>query len=247
MSVIGKIVTLLRGSTRELGESIVDANGARIYEQEIIDARAAINQAKTDLAGVMAKEMQSAREIERIHAEINRLEKLAIEALDKEKPDLAEEVAAKIAEQEVELEGQTQSHANYALQVGRLKDLIKSSETRIREHEREVQIAKTTENVYKATQSISESIGASGSKLVSAKESLERIKKRHEDLTDRMTAAEALDNEFGSRALEQKLAEAGIGENAHRKTKVLERIRARRDAAAAKPATTEPATTGPTA
>ena len=39
MSVIGKILTLLRGSARELGESVVDANATRIYEQEIIDAR----------------------------------------------------------------------------------------------------------------------------------------------------------------------------------------------------------------
>ncbi|MDR1351060.1 MAG: PspA/IM30 family protein [Zoogloeaceae bacterium] len=240
MNVIAKIVTLLRGSARELGESIVDANGARIYEQEIVDARAAIVQAKSELTGVMAKEMQSAREIERIHTEINRLEKLAVEALDKEKPELAEEVAGKVAEQEIELEGQTQSHANYALQVSRLKDLIKSSESTIREHEREVQIAKTTENVYKATQSISESIGASGSKLVSAKESLERIKKRHEDLSDRMAAAETLDKEFGIKALEARLTEAGIGEDAHRKAKVLERIRARHDAAAAATTTTAP-------
>ena len=136
MSVIGKMVTLLRGSARELGDSIVDANGARIYEQEVLDARNAIAKAKGELTGVMAKEMQSAREIERARAEIERLEKLALEALDKEKADLAEEVAAKIAEQEAELDAQTQSHANYALQVGRLKDLIKTSETRIREQER---------------------------------------------------------------------------------------------------------------
>ncbi|GHU06630.1 phage shock protein A [Betaproteobacteria bacterium] len=232
MSVIGKMVTLLRGSARELGDSIVDANGARIYEQEVLDARNAIAKAKGELTGVMAKEMQSAREIERARAEIERLEKLAVEALDKEKADLAEEVAAKIAEQEAELDAQTQSHANYAIQVGRLKDLIKTSEARIREQEREVQIAKTTENVYKATQAISENIGATGSKLISAKESLERIKKRHEDLADRMTAAETLDKEFGLKALEAKLAEAGIGENIHRKEQVMERIRARREAAA---------------
>jgi phage shock protein A len=232
MSVIGKIVTLMRGSVRELGDSIVDANGARIYEQEIVDARNAILKAKGDLTGVMAKEMQSAREIERVRAEIERLENLAVEALDKEKANLAEEVAAKIAEQEAELESQTQSHANYAVQVGRLKDLIKTSEARIREHEREVQITKTAENVYKATQAISENIGTSGSRLISAKESLERIKKRHEDLADRMTAAETLDREIGSRALEAKLAEAGIGENSRRKEKAMERIHARREAAA---------------
>ncbi|MDR2208918.1 MAG: PspA/IM30 family protein [Azoarcus sp.] len=227
MSVIGKIATLIKGSARELGESIVDANGVRIYEQEIRDAHDAITKAKTDLTGVMAKEMQSAREIERARSEIARLENLAIEALEKNKEDLAIEVADKVAEQESELEKQTRLHAEYALQANRLKDLIKVSEARIREHEREVQMAKTTESVYKATQTISESIGSSGSKLMSAKESLERIKKRHEDLADRMNAADALDKEFGTKALEAKLAEAGIGEDAQRKTKVMERIRAR--------------------
>ncbi len=229
MSVIGKIVTLLRGSARELGESVIDANASRIYEQEIVDARNAIMKAKGELTGVMAKEMQSAREIQRVRIEIERLENLAIEALDKDKPELAEEVASKIAEQEAELESQTRSHANYSVQVGKLKELIKSSETKIREHEREVQMAKTTESVYKATQSISENIGSSGSKLIGAKESLERIKKRHEDLADRMTAAESLDKELGTRALENKLAEAGIGEDSQRKNKVMERIKARRE------------------
>lgn len=227
MSVIGKIATFIKGSARELGESIVDANGVRIYEQEIRDAQEAITKAKADLTGVMAKEMQSAREIERARAEIVRLENLALEALEKNKEDLAEEVAAKVAEQEAELEKQTRLHAEYALHANRLKDLIKASEARIREHEREVQMAKTTESVYKATQTISESIGSSGSKLMSAKESLERIKKRHEDLADRMTASEALDKEFGTKALEAKLAAAGIGEDVQRKAKVMERLRAR--------------------
>lgn len=227
MSVIGKIATLIKGSARELGESIVDANGVRIYEQEIRDARDAIAKAKTDLTGVMAKEMQSAREIERARAEIARLENLALEALEKSKEDLAEEVATKVAEQEAELEKQTQLHADYAVQANRLKELIKVSDAKIREHEREVQMAKTTESVYKATQTISESIGASGSKLMGAKESLERIKKRHEDLSDRMTAAETLDKEFGTKALEAKLAEAGIGDDGQRKAKVMERLRAR--------------------
>ena len=228
MSVIGKMLTLLRGSARELGESVVDANATRIYEQEIIDARNAILKAKSELTGVMAKEMQSAREIERIRAEALRLEDLALEALGKGKEALAEEVAVKIAETEQQLEEQSRVHADYALQVGKLKDLIKSAEAKVREHEREVAIARTTESVYKATRSIYDNIGASGSKLLNARESLDRIKRRHEELADRMAAAESLDKETGTRALEIKLAEAGIGGDAERARRVMERIRARK-------------------
>lgn len=242
MSVIKKLVTLLRGSARELGQSVVDGNATRIYEQEIIDAKASINEAKTELTGVMAKQMQTARDIERIKADLLRHEDMAVQALDKANEGLALEVAERVAALEGELNAQTQAHASYAMQVSRLKDLIRSAEGRVREHEREIGIAKTTESVYRATQSISESIGATGSQLTSARDSLERIKKRHEDLADRMAAAEQLDQEFGHRALERKLADAGIGDNDKaRAAKVMERLRARQAAGAAAAAPTAPA------
>lgn len=225
MSVIRKVVTLLRGSAREIGESVVDANATRIYEQEIIDAKRSVGEARTDLTAVMAKEMQSAREIERLKGEMSRFEKLALEALDKSQEALAEEVAAKVGSIEQELDEQTKVHAAYAVQVLKLKDLIKSAEARLREHEREVVMARTTESVYRATRSISDSIGNSGSKLVTARESLERIKQRHEELADRMQAADLLEKELGTTALETRLAAAGIGVDGDRTKKAMERIR----------------------
>lgn len=230
MSVIKKMVTLLRSSVREIGESVVDANATQIYEQEILDAKRNIEQARAELTGVMAKEMQTAREIERLRREVSRYEGLAVEALNKSQEGLAEEVALQVAKLEAELDEQTKAHANYAVQVSRLKDLIKTAEGRIRDHERELAIARTTESVYRATQSISENLGTGGSRLVNARESLARIKQRHEDLADRMAAAEELDKELGHKALERKLAEAGIGEDADRKQRVMERIRARQAA-----------------
>lgn len=230
MSMIKKVMTLLRSSVREIGESVVDANATQIYEQEILDSKRSIEQARGDLTGVMAKEMQTAREIERLRNEVARYEGLAVEALDKAKEGLADEVVTQVASLEAQLDEQTKAHASYAVQVSRLKDLIKTAEARIRDHERELAMAKTTESVYRATQSISDSLGTGGSRLINARESLERIKQRHEDLSDRMTAAEQLDKEFGHRALEHKLAEAGIGDDAERKRRVMERVRARQAA-----------------
>ena len=175
MSVIKKLVTLLRGSAREIGQSVVDSNATRIYEQEIVDAKASIAEAKTELTSVMAKEMQSAREIERIQGDIRRQEYLALQALEKTEEDLAMKVAERVAGLEAELQAQTASHAGFAVQVSRLKDLIKAAEGRVREHEREIGIAKTTDSVYRATQSISDNIGSTGTTLTSARESLERI------------------------------------------------------------------------
>lgn len=233
MAIIKKLVTLLRGSARELGQSVVDGHATRIYEQEIVDAKQSITEAKQELTTVMAKEMQTARDMERLRGEVRRHEDLAVQALDKANEGLALEVAERVAGLEAELLAQTEAHASFAMQVARLKDLIRSAEAKVREHEREIGIAKTTESVYRATQSISDSIGATGSNLTSARDSLERIKQRHNDLADRMAAAEQLDQEFGHKVLERKLAEAGIGSSDKaRAADVMARIKARQAQAA---------------
>ena len=228
MSVIRTMVTLLRGSARELGESLVDAHATTIYAQEIDDARAAIRKAREELAGVMAQQMRAQREAERLQAEAARYEALAVQALDKSQEALAEEVAAKVLALEDDLGEQQRAEATFAAQVQRLKQLIQAAEARLREHEREAEIAKTTESVYRATQSISDNMASGGARLVGARESLERIKRRHEDLADRLQAAEQVERELGGDALDKKLAEAGIGPEAERRRAVMERIRAKR-------------------
>lgn len=227
MAVFSKILTMLRGDVRDIGQSIVDNNASRIYEQEIIEAKAHVAKARQDLTGVMAKEMQATREIERLGKEARRYEDLALEALQKSQDGLAEEVAGKVADIELALAEQSAARNDFAGHIVRLKDLIRNAEGTLREHERELTMAKTTESVYKATATISNSMGNSGSKLMSAKESLERIKQRHQDMADRMEAADVLEGEFGNKALERKLAAAGIGDSGSRKSEVMARIQAR--------------------
>ncbi len=239
MNVFNKILTALRGSVREIGESLVDANATRIYEQEVVEAKQHLAQAKQDLTLVMAKQMQAEREIARLQAEVERYESHGAEALDKSQPQLAEEVAGHIASLERELAEQTRARDSFGANVVRLKEMIRQTEYKLREHERELAMAKTTESVYRATQSISQSMGGGGSKLIGAKESLDRIKQRHVDMADRMTAAEQLDAEIGDKALQAKLAAAGIGDDAERKQAILARLTARRTESDAKPGTGE--------
>ena len=227
MAIFSKILTMLRGDVRSIGQSIVDGNAGRIYEQEIVEAKAHVAQARQELTGVMARQMQAAREIERLRKEQQRFEGLALEALQKSQHALAEEVAGKVADIEVALAEQAAAHAEFEGHVLRMKDLIRNAEVTLREHERELAMAKTTESVYRATATISSSMGSSGSKLMSAKESLERIKQRHQDMADRMEAADVLEGEMGNKALERKLAAAGIGAAADRKAQVMARLQGR--------------------
>lgn len=231
MSVFSKILTALRGSAREISETIVDGNATRIYEQEIHESKAALTKAKQDITMVMAQEKAAQREVERLNKEILRFEEHAMAALDKSQEVLALDVASKIAELESERSLQIKAATDFSAHITNLKDLIVQAGHRIREHERELAVAKTTESVYAATESISQSMGRGVSKLGSARESLDRIKQRHVEMADRMKAAEELDAELGSQALEKKLAAAGIGEQANLPHKILARLQAQRQPA----------------
>ncbi len=228
MSLLKKILTAIRGGVREAGESVVDANALRIYEQEISEAEGEIKKAKSDLTEVMAKEMQSTREVERIKAEIKRHETYAEQALAKGEEALALEVAEKIAGLETDLSAQVESLARFTSHVARLKELIKKSEKLIIDHQRQLSLVKTTETVQRATASITENFSNSNADLMSAKESLERIKKRQEDFDDRLKAGEALASEFSDQSLEDKLKQAGIRSgNASDANAVLARLKAK--------------------
>ncbi|MCU7816587.1 MAG: PspA/IM30 family protein [Candidatus Thiodiazotropha sp. (ex Rostrolucina anterorostrata)] len=228
MEFFKKLMTAIRGSSRELGEAVLDTQSIRIYEQEIEDAKEAIKKAESDLTGVMAKDMQAGREIERLEKEVAGYESKALSALDQDNEALAGEVAEKIAELEVELETQRIAKDKFSAHVNSVKEMIKQTHAKIREHEREISMVKTTDNVHKAAKSINQHIDGGSSKMVAAKESLERIKHRQQDDSDRMVASESLNDELSGESLENKLKAAGIGDESDHKKQVLERLKAKR-------------------
>ena len=57
-------------------------------------------------------------------------------------------------------------------------------------------MVKTTESVQKATMSVADNIAANNSTMSSARESLERIKKKQQDRADKIAAGETLQAEL---------------------------------------------------
>ena len=227
MSVFKKIMTAIRGGTREVGEAIVDANAIRILEQEMKDAEEHMRKAKHELTGVMAKQMQANREVERVKKEITKHEDYAAQALGKGEEALALEIAEKIASLENDLTEQQTSLDSFTNHANKLKELVKKSERIIKDHHRQLSMVKTTESVQKATAAITDSFAATNSKVSSAKESLDRIKQRQQDFDDRLKAAEDLADEETDKSLSDRMSAIGIGEQAASGQSVLDRIKAK--------------------
>lgn len=227
MSIFKKVMTAIRGGASEVGEAIIDSNATRIFEQEIRDAENHLTKAKRDLTGIMAQQMASSRDVDRIKREITEHEGYAVQALDKSDETLALAVAEKIAALESELASQQQSLDSFEGSANRLKDLVKKSERQVSEHKRQLSMVKTTESVQKATSAITDNFSSSNSKLLSAKDSLERIKAKQQKFDDQMKAAEILDSENSDTSLEAQLKEAGIGAKDASANSVLDRLKAK--------------------
>ena len=225
MSIFRKIITAVRGGAREAGEAIVDANSTRIFEQEIRDSEKHITIAKRDLTEVMAKQMQAARELNQAQAAIKEHEGYAMQALEQNNEALAIEVAEKIAELEGSALDHQQANESYIKSADRLKDLIKKSERQLTDYKRQLSMVKTTESVQKATSAITDNFVASNSKLLNAKDSLERIKEKQAMFDDKLHAAEQLDSETNGDSLQNKLKQAGISSQQSSAQSVLDRLK----------------------
>lgn len=223
--VINKMWTAIRGSARELGDAVVDANGVRIFEQEIIDAQNHLTEAKRSLTDVMANRMQTERRLNQVNEAIRRHEMYAKKALDQSNEKLALEVATKIADLENEHGEKSAIIATLDGQIEQLKAHIRSAEKMLKDHERELALVRTTDNVQKATVQVVENISTNNSTLNSARDSLERIKKKQQLCQDKLVAGEVLEQEFAGKELESKLEAAGIKGKAVDAQQVLARLR----------------------
>lgn len=227
MSILSKIFTAIKGGAREVGESIVDANGIRIFEQEIADAQNALMTAKKNLTEVMAKEMQTKRKVSALNDSIAEHETFAGQALEKGDEALALEIAEKIGQFENEKVDLDEVLATYSSSVAALKGQVKEAEKTIKENQRQLSMVKTTESVQKATMAVNTTLASNNSSMSSAKASLERIKQRQADRSDQLAAAKTLDSEENGTDLKAKLAAAGIGSNKSSSNDILARIKAK--------------------
>jgi phage shock protein A len=211
MSAWGKIFTAIRGGVNEAAEAAVDSQSMRILDQEIRDAEQSLRRARSDLAGIMASNKSLMRRIEEHRAKEAKDTESARSAIAAGRTDLAQGLAQRIATTRTELQrDQTELDQLLPRQQQMLR-AIQDTEARITQMKREVDNVKANESLLRAQSSIAHSQSGINTRLGSAVDSLERIKKRQEQTAGRLAAgAELAAIENGS-DLDRQLLEAGIG------------------------------------
>ncbi len=227
MSILAKLVTAMKGAASEAGEAVVDHQALRILDQEMRDAEKQLGEAKGHLTQVMAQRRGVQREIDRLTSAVSEHEGYAAAALEKGDEGLAGEVCEKIAGYEEELGVQQGAAEQLDKGLGQLKQNIKTTERNIAAMKRQVSMVKATEKVQKASAAASQRFSGTSSSIGSATDSLERIKKRQQERSDRMDAAAQLHEESDGADLEKRLKEAGITKSGASGSDVLARLKAK--------------------
>ena len=228
MSFLEKMFTAIRGAATETGEAIVDTQAIRILEQEMRDAKGHMDEAKENLAKVIAEQMGVEREVKRLTRNVSEYEGYAGQALDKGDDTLAMEIANKIAEFANDLEAQQSVLDSYNSQIATLKQTIKNTERNIQSMDREISVIKTTESVNKASEAAAAKFSGSNSALRSATDSLERIKGKQQKRSDQMKAAMQMQREESGDGLQERLKGAGLMQGSASSNAILEKLKAKR-------------------
>lgn len=211
MSAWGKIFTAIRGGANEAAEAVADSQSMRILDQEIRDAEQSLRQARSDLAGIMASNKSVMRRIDENRAKEAKDTDSARAAIAAGRTDLAQGLAQRIATIRTELQrDQTELDQLLPRQQQMLR-AIQDTEARITQMKREVENVKANEALLKAQSALAHSQSGINTRLGSAVDSLERIKKRQEATAGRIAAGAELAALQNGNDLDRQLLEAGIG------------------------------------
>lgn len=232
MNVWAKVITALRGGVNEAGEAIVDTQALRILDQEVRDAAAELNESKSALADIMAREKISRKKAGELEKKLAEHEGYALKALEKGDEALATEVAEKMAELENRIATEKATADGFAENAERLRAAISQAEHDIRHLKQQVDTVKAVENVQRAQAAVAERFSGSDTKLRTAMDSLKRIKERHALRDAKMEASSELAAEMPEASLRRKLEKAGIAPTGKQASDILERLKEKRGAGA---------------
>lgn len=225
MSLLKDIVEAIRGGAKGVSDLLSEQNSISALQQEIQSVNEDLLRAKEDLTEAIAKHMHSSREISATRIAITEREDQARAALEQGDEALALKIAEAIAELDADLAEQEQVNTIFSGHVARLRSLVNKTERQIKDYQRQLEMVKTTESIQRASAAISSNYQASSSKMLSARDSLERIKQRQQRTLDEMEAEQEILAETGEKTLEERLEQAGIQPSKVNANAVLNRLK----------------------
>jgi phage shock protein A len=224
-----RLVAAVRGGVSELGEAIADSQALRILDQEIRDNDAELHRARASLGETLARYKVAQDKLAATERKLDEYEAYAMKALSSGENALARELAAKIALLEVERDGEAGRVHAFADGVANLRKVVAQYEATIKRLKQQVDTVRATESVQRAQSAVASRRDASDTRVRTALDSLERIKRRQAERGAHLHARDETVGEDDDDVLQAKLRRAGIIADDDRAASVLSRLRKKQD------------------
>jgi len=196
MRVITKLFTAVRGGARESAEIVIDANGLRIFAQEIHECENHITQSKHQLASIISEKMRAKREVDNLEKTINQFEQRMADHLSNEDEASALKLAQMVCDKESLLKRQRQHCEKLTQHEDQLQQTLQKMITKLDSYRAELRMAKATGKMQSAQSKLANHNNGSVSRFGDMHDSLSRIQERQQEFADNMDAMEQLDSKL---------------------------------------------------
>jgi phage shock protein A len=224
-----RLVAAVRGGVSEIGEAIADSQALRILDQEIRDDDAELHRVRIALGETLARYKVAQEKLAATERKLDEYEGYAIKALTSGEDALARELAAKIALLEIERDSEAGRVSEFADGVANLRKVVAQNEATIKRLKKQIDTVRATESVQRAQSAVASRREASNTRVLTALDSLERIKRRQAEHGARLQVNEDTLPDEDDKILQEKLRRAGIIGDEDRAELVLSRLRKKHD------------------
>lgn len=209
MGILKSLFTLGKSFVAQAEDAIDEAQGVRMLEQHIRDAKAELDKAGKSRVDLLARVKLSHDKLNDLRERKASLETRALAAMSKNvDAALLNEVAEEIARLENAILAEEQVLTNLEASRDAVEKAVTATGQRIAQFEQQLE---ATEAMQRAQQAVTTSTVGAASNVSTAAESLKRLQTRQAERQARLDAAAQLEKVADGRDLDEKLAQAGIG------------------------------------
>ncbi|ENB7195284.1 PspA/IM30 family protein [Enterobacter bugandensis] len=227
MGILKNLFTLGKSLLNQADEAIEEAQGVRMLEQHIRDAKAELDKAGKSRVDLLARVKLSNDKLSELRERKQYLESRAIEGMSKNiDAALLNEVAEEIARLENTITREAQVLDSLETSRNNIEKAVAITSQRINQFEQQLEVVKATEAMQRAQQAVTTSTVGATSNVTTAAESLKRLQTRQAERQAKLDALAQLEKVADGRELEEKLAQAGVGTTGTSSAQaVLERLK----------------------
>lgn len=212
MGILKSLFTLGKSMVSQAEASLEEAQGVRMLEQHIRDAKNELDKAGKSRVDLLARVKLSNDKLKDLRERQSSLEKRALEALNQNvDAALVNDVAEEIARLENLITAEERVLANLEASREGVEKAVTATAQRISQFEQQLEVVKATEAMQRAQQAVTTSTLGATTNVSTAADSLKRIQTRQAERQACLDAAAQLEKVTDGCDLDERLAAVGIG------------------------------------